>query len=130
MPRIGICNRRIDTYAHDVARCTRFGRAGPTRRIRRAPWRSPDLRSDGTEPGDACFRPLRRGSITATDGSSSVATRPFSPSKSVPFDGRSIQPPGALLTYPRNETRGANAGSPLVTPFLVWTEGVSGRHLS
>jgi hypothetical protein len=55
MPRIGICNRRIDTCAHDVARCARFGRAGLLRRIRRAPWRSPDLVRSGPSRVTSAF---------------------------------------------------------------------------
>jgi len=62
MPRTEHCNRRIDTYARYVVRCTRFGRAGPARRIRRAPWRwSIHPLVEWTAPGDVCLRPLRRG---------------------------------------------------------------------
>lgn len=45
------CNRRIKTCAHDVARCTRFGRAGPARRIRRAPWASLSTHSSRDRAG-------------------------------------------------------------------------------
>lgn len=49
---------------------------------------------------------------------------PASPSKSVPNDGRSIRPPGALHTF--HETRPATqAPGALCSPhFLFWTEGV------
>jgi hypothetical protein len=81
-----------------VARCTRFGRAGPARRIRRAPWRSPDLVRSGPSRVTPAFEPLRRGSDTATDGSSSDATRPIlhrrvSRSTADPFSRRELSSP-------------------------------------
>jgi hypothetical protein len=63
-----------------------------------SPLAQPRPRWVGTEPGDACVRPLRRGSVTATDGSSSTATRPIphrrtSRSTADPFNRREASSP-------------------------------------
>jgi len=124
------CNRRIETYAHDVARCTRFGRAGPARRIRRAPWRwSIHPLVEWTAPGDACLRPLRRG--RTHDGWLFERCQPLaSPSKSLPV-WRSIHSTAGSsphLFTKRDSWR--ERRKPSIHPFsLLDREGAS-RHLS
>lgn len=59
----------------------------------------------------------------STDGCSSAARRPRPHRRAYPYGGRSIRQPGAPLTYPRSEIRGANAGNPLFTLFLVGPRG-------
>jgi len=84
-----------------VARCARFGRAGPRRRIRRAPRRFP-FRIIEWDRALATPAMTHCGWITTVRMTpSSAATRPTSSPKSCPDDGRSIRPPGTPLTYPR-----------------------------
>lgn len=94
-----------------------------------SPLAQPRPRFGGTKPGDACVRPLRRGSITATDGSSSAATHPIphqrtSRSTIDPFNRREPSSP-IHDTRPAARTPGA-----LSSPHSFWTEGASARHLS
>jgi hypothetical protein len=114
-----------------VARCARFGRAGPRRRIRRAPRRTP---SRIIEWDHALATPASAHcgwTLTVRMTPSSAATRPSSSPKNCPDDGRSIRPPGTPLTYPRKtDLQRRGAGSPLVTFFACWTEKVGSRHRS
>jgi hypothetical protein len=105
----------FETCPHDVARCTRFGRVGPARRIRRAPWRTSLPSLVRTAPGDVCPRSLR-SERTPHEWFVERCQTPASPSKSCPFGGRSIRPPGSPPHLSRNKTRGASAGSPLPHP--------------
>jgi hypothetical protein len=102
-----------------VARCARFGRAGPRRRIRRAPRRTPLEHSNGTAPWRR-LKVAHCGWVTTVRMTpSSAAMRPISSPKNGPDDGRSIRPPGIPLTYPRRQTCNAEAPEALYSPSLL-----------
>lgn len=96
-----ICNRRIVTCAHAVGGCTRFGRAGLVRRIRRAPARS--LLSLRREKA----RLVTVGTTTTAgnrDRDGRVELRchtPPSPPMNIPDESRSIRLPGCSPHLPR-----------------------------
>lgn len=96
-----ICNRRIVTCAHAVARCARFGRAGLVRRIRRAPARS--LLSLRWEKARlVTIRTTTTAGNRDRDGRVELRCHtPPSPSTNIPGESRSIRPSGCSPHLPR-----------------------------
>lgn len=96
------------TCARDTARCTRFGRAGPRRRIRRAPLAS--TRLHGGRGGACRRRPCRarRGASSSRPNGSGAAAKRHPRRRSVYPDGdRSIRPrvPAPHLSMMRDSRR-------------------------
>jgi len=115
----------FETCPHDIARCTRFGRVGPARRIRRAPWRTSLPSLVRTAPGDVCPRSLR-SERTQHEWFVERCQTLASPSKSYPFGGRSIRPPGEPSTPFTKQDPRRKRREPSATPcFLLDREGAS-----
>lgn len=113
------------TCAHVAARCARFGRAGPRRRIRRAPLAS--SRCLRSKVGVACRRrtvPNRRGAGSSRPNDSGAAAKRHPRHRSAYPDGdRSIRPrvDASHLSAIRDSRR--ERREPPFQPFLVFTDG-------
>jgi len=105
----------FETCPHDVARCTRFGRAGPSRRIRGAPWRTSLPLADKDRAGRRLLS-FTAGERAQHEWLVERCQTPASPSKSPrstadPFDRR--EPPSPFTKRdPRRKRR-----EPSVHPF-------------
>jgi hypothetical protein len=114
------------TCARDTVRCTRFGRAGPQRRIRRAPLArtlAPIIWRFEVRAGDGLQRAHRGAGSSQPNGSSAAAKRHPCRRSTYPDGDRSIRPRVCAphLSVMRDSRR--ERREPPFQPLFLFTDG-------